>query len=157
MRPRNALIVAALAFSSGSALTQDNDWQRYVVPVTGAKVDIPAAIFSKDAGEPDVGYGRRFATADGRANLTVQSFPNDAHDSPAAFLARQSPPAGIQYRRVTPGFFAVSSTRNGKIWYNRCNSSGRYMNCILINYPAVEKRQWDGVVTRISRTLTSRS
>jgi hypothetical protein len=27
------------------------------------------------------------------------------------------------------------------------------MNCGLINYPAVEKRNWDSVVTRISRTL----
>jgi len=26
----------------------------------------------------------------------------------------------------------------------------------LINYPAAEKRQWDGVVTRISNTLASR-
>jgi hypothetical protein len=26
---------------------------------------------------------------------------------------------------------------------------------VLINYPAAEKRQWDAVVTRISRTLRS--
>jgi hypothetical protein len=29
------------------------------------------------------------------------------------------------------------------------------MNCVLINYPAAEKRQWDGVVTRISHTLAN--
>ncbi len=114
----------------------------------------PRPIFSNDAGEPDVGYGRRFVTSDGRANLTVQSYANDANDSPAAFLAKQSPPPGIIYRRVTPGFFVVSSERNGKIWYDRCNSAGRYMNCVLINYPAAEKRSWDGIVTRISRTLS---
>ncbi len=27
------------------------------------------------------------------------------------------------------------------------------MNCVLLNYPAAEKRQWDDVVTRISHTL----
>jgi hypothetical protein len=27
------------------------------------------------------------------------------------------------------------------------------MNCILINYPRAEKRQWDSIVTRISHTL----
>jgi hypothetical protein len=27
------------------------------------------------------------------------------------------------------------------------------MNCVLINYPAAEKRQWDSIVTRISTTL----
>ncbi len=30
------------------------------------------------------------------------------------------------------------------------------MNCVLINYPAAEKTQWDSVVTRISNTLASR-
>jgi len=84
----------------------------------------------------------------------VQSFPNLANDSPASFLAKKRPPPGIVYKRVTPNFFVVSSFRNGKIWYNRCNRANDYMNCILINYPAAEKRQWDGVVTRISRTLS---
>ena len=28
-----------------------------------------------------------------------------------------------------------------------------YMNCVLINYPAEEERQWDAVVTRISLSL----
>lgn len=27
------------------------------------------------------------------------------------------------------------------------------INCVLINYPAAEKRDWDGIVTRISNTL----
>ena len=72
------------------------------------------------------------------------------------FLAKMNPPSNIVYKRVTPNFFAVSSFRNGKIWYNRCNFAGRFMNCVLINYPAAEKRQWDSVVTRISDTLASR-
>jgi hypothetical protein len=67
-----------------------------------------------------------------------------------------NPPSNIVYKRVTPGFFVVSSFSNGKIWYNRCNFAGRFMNCVLINYPAAEKRQWDSVVTRISQTLASR-
>jgi hypothetical protein len=45
------------------------------------------------------------------------------------------PPPGISYKRVTPGFFAVSSVRKDRIWYNRCNLVSGYMNCILINYP----------------------
>jgi hypothetical protein len=36
---------------------------------------------------------------------------------------------------VTPRFFVVSSFRKGKIWYDRCNFAGRYINCVLINYP----------------------
>ena len=39
---------------------------------------------------------------------------------------------------------------------SHCNFAGRTANCVLINYPAAEKRQWDGIVTRISNTLASR-
>jgi hypothetical protein len=157
---RTLLISSAVTLSPALASAQDwpapgqHEWRRYVVAETRASVDIPTAVFSDDAGVPDSGPGRRFVTADGRANLTVQSVPNDTGDSPAVFLARKNPPTGIVYRRVTPHFFVVSSVRGETIWYNRCNRAGRYMNCVLINYPAAEKRQWDAVVTRISRTLS---
>jgi hypothetical protein len=153
---RTIFIVLSLLATPVVAAAQPVDWRKYVVPETGAKVDLPTTIFSKDAGQPESGYGRRFLTPDGRANLTVQSVPNKANDSPAAFLAKMRPPSDIVYRKVTPNFFVVSSFRNGNIWYDRCNFAGSFMNCVLINYPAAEKRQWDSVVTRISHTLTSR-
>ena len=81
---------------------------------------------------------------------------NDTKYPPAEFLAKMGPPANIVYKRVTSNFFVVSSFRNDKIWYDRCNFSGGFVNCVLINYPAAEKRQWDGIVTRISNTLTGR-
>jgi hypothetical protein len=52
-------------------------------------------------------------------------------------------------------FFVVSGFRKENIWYNRCNFAGRYINCVLINYPAAEKHEWDNVVTRISNTLAA--
>lgn len=128
-------------------------WRRYVIPNTGANVDIPVSIFTEDAGSPEDGIGRRFFTQDRRADLTLQSVPNPGNDSPAKFLQKRRPPAGIQYKRVTPRFFAVSSIRNGRTWYNRCNRANGYMHCVLINYPAAEDRQWDAVVTRISLSL----
>jgi hypothetical protein len=161
MSLRPLLLACSLTLLPGWAAAQDwpapdrQDWQRYVVPETRASVDIPTAVFSDDAGVADSGPGRRFVTADGRANLIVQSVPNATNDSPATFLAKKRPPANIVYRRVTPSFFVVSSFRDDKIWYNRCNRGRAAMHCVLINYPAAEKRQWDAVVTRISRTLTS--
>jgi hypothetical protein len=161
MKLRNLLLGLILASSPAMALdrpqgSQQDGWQSYAIGETGAHVDIPTAIFSKDGGPSQTGSGRRFLTSDGRANLTVQSVPNQANDSPAAFLARIRPPSGIVYKRVTPNFFVVSSFRDRVIWYNRCNFSDRFAHCVLINYPADEKRQWDGVVTRISNTLASR-
>jgi hypothetical protein len=148
-------LLTALIFSSIPAvvLAEGAAWHRFVVPTTGTNVEIPVTIFSKDAELPDGGTGRRFYTDDRRANLTVRSVANPENDSPATFLARKNPPPGIMYKRVTPNFFVVSSIRNDRIWYNRCNRSGGYMNCVLISYPAAEKRQWDGMVTRISHSL----
>jgi hypothetical protein len=136
-----------------SATAQQN-WQRYVVAETGAGVDVPRHIFSEEAGKPETGHGARFLTPDRRANLTVQSLRNDASDTPTAFLAKKRPPANIVYRRVTPSFFVVSSFRNDLIWYNRCNFAGRSIACVLINYPAAEKKRWDAPVTRISNSLS---
>ena len=146
-------LALAMSLLPSLADAQSTAWQTYVVPETGAKADIPVTIFSQDGGKPTDGYGRRFLTADGRANLTVQSIPNAANNSPAAFLAKKDPPSDIIYKRVTSSFFVVSSIRNGRIWYDRCNRAARYMQCVLINYPAAEKRQWDAVVTRISHSL----
>lgn len=158
MRLRHLMIGIALFGLTGPVSAQSSHqqgWQRYQVPQSGASVEIPADIFSEDAGAVETGAGRRFVTADHRADLIVQSVPNPSGDTPAAFLAKKGPPPGILYRRVTPRFFVVSSVRNGKIWYNRCNRGQTAMHCVLINYPAAEKRRWDGVVTRISRTLAS--
>ena len=150
-----ARVLASLVFVlfPATAWTDPIVWQKYVIPSTGANVDIPVSIFTEDAGPPEGGTGRRFFTNDRRADLTLQAVPNPENDLPAKFLQKKQPPADIQYKRVTPRFFAVSSIRNGRTWYNRCNRAPRYMNCVLINYPAAEDRQWDGVVTRISLSL----
>jgi hypothetical protein len=156
MRPSFHFIVLGLALLPTVAAAEPISWSRYQVPESGAAVDIPGSIFSEQAGKPEAGYGGRFLKPDRRADLTVQSVPNDAGFSPAVFLARKNPPRDIVYKRVTPRFFVVSSFSKGKIWYNRCNFAGRFINCVLINYPAAEKGRWDGVVTRISNTLASR-
>jgi hypothetical protein len=138
----------------GAGAARAAEWEPYVIAKSGASVEIPASLFNENGGLPAEEFGQRFYTSDRRADLTVRAFPNLENDTPAGFLAKQRPPSAIVYKRVTPGFFVVSSFRNGKIWYNRCNRSDKYMNCVFINYPASEKRQWDSIVTRISHSLT---
>jgi hypothetical protein len=160
MKLFSLLLPLALAIAPtmalGRPLDQHDGWRPYTIAEAGTYVEIPTGIFSRDAGPAQTGSGRRFLTSDGRANLTVQSVPIEAGYSPGAFLARMQPPPGIVYKRVTPRFFVVSSFRDNIIWYNRCNFSGGFAHCILLNYPADEKQQWDDVVTRISSTLASR-
>ena len=152
---RSVRLFAFLLFglASGTVPAAGAEWRRFVIPNTGASAEIPVSIFSEETELPDGGIGRQFYTDDRRADLTVQSVANPNNDSPARFLATKDPPPGILYKRVTPSFFVVSSVRNDRIWYNRCNRSVGTMNCVLINYPRAEKRRWDGVVTRLSLTL----
>lgn len=149
-------VILAMSLAPLAVGAQPAHWQDYVVPESGAIAQIPTSIFSEDGGALGSGNGRRFFTADRSANLTVQSIPNDANDSPAVFLAKKNPPSDVRYKRVTSRFFVVSSYRDNKIWYNRCNFTARFINCVLINYPASEKRRWDSVVTRISNTFASK-
>jgi len=153
---KSTLVLAfVLGASTSMASAQPVRWTRYTIPQTGTSMDLPSSIFTEEAGRPD-GDGQRFRTADGRADLTIQAAPNVANDSPATFLAKKHPPPRIQYKRVTPRFFAVSSYKGDKVWYNRCNFSGRLVHCVLINYPAEEERAWDNVVTRMSLSLSGR-
>ena len=142
----------ALAVSTSIASAEPVSWKTYSISETGTSVDLPVSIFTESAGRPD-GYGRRFVTSDGRANLTVQSVPNTDEDTPAMFLAKKHPPHDIQYKRVAPHFFAVSSYKGAYVWYDRCNFSQRFIHCVLINYPAKEEHDWDDVITRISLSL----
>jgi hypothetical protein len=84
----------------------------------------------------------------------VQSLANPENNSPATFLAKMRPLAGIIDKRITSDFFVVSSIRNDRIWYNRCNRSNGYMNCLSIIPPPKSAR---GTVwwTRKSHSLAN--
>jgi hypothetical protein len=151
MKTLAAVLVALSAASPVPARAES--WTTYNIPESGTSVDIPISVFTERAGKPD-GYGQKFRTSDGGADLTVQAVRRRQGMSPAAFLAARKPPSAIAYKRITPDFFVVSSIKGDKIWYDRCNFSRRYVHCVLINYSAAEKRQWDEVVTRISHSLS---
>ena len=150
------LLVAAL-FDSVPASAQELAWSRYGDRDIGAAVDIPTSLFTVDRGPSEKLNGRTFATADGRADLSLYSSQTAAGETPRVFLERrfQLPASSLVYRRVTNRIVAVSGFRQDKIWYARCNFASRRVNCVALNYPAEEKRQWDAVVTRISRSLSS--
>ncbi len=152
MHLRLGFFLIAFAASMVTAAAAETHWTNYSIPQTGTSVDFPSSIFVKPAGRPD-GYGERFRTADGRADLTIQSVPNAANDSPASFLQKRHPPRHIQYKRITSRFFAVSGYKGDKVWYDRCNFSHRFVHCLLINYPSREEHEWDDIVTRMSLSL----
>jgi hypothetical protein len=152
MRAVISLSVLAFLLSGSHSPAQPLQWINYRIVETGTSVDMPISIFTEAAGKAG-GYGQQFRRSDGRADLTVQAEPNSSRDSPAVYLEKRNPPPHIIYKRITDDFFVVSSTRGDRIWYDRCNFTNRFVHCVLIDYPADEKRQWDAIVTRISKTL----
>jgi len=149
-----AIIVAVVAGSAQVVSAQPMQWETYTIPATGTSVDIPSSIFIGRLGPPPEGHGQRFQSADRRAELIIQAAAISSTVSPAAFLAKQHPPEHIQYKRITPRFFALSGYKGDKVWYDRCNFSKGFVHCVLINYPAREERAWDDVVTHISLSLS---
>jgi hypothetical protein len=123
----------------------------------GTIVDFPANLFPVSEGAPPIGNGRRFRTADGRADVSVYTLPNEERQTPRAYLSRhlKSDFKNLDYNRVSDRFFAVSGIVRGKTFYSRCNFAGPrgVMHCLYLNYPARETRAWDRVVTRMSLSL----
>lgn len=124
----------------------------------GTRVDIPENIFSVDAGPPVRGRGLHLRSPDERARLMIYVEDNGARHSPASFVQanlRESREA-LDYDRVTNRFFAISGVKDGEIFYSRCNfpqGGAGPLHCIYVAYPKAEERLWDGIVTRISRSL----
>jgi hypothetical protein len=148
---------AIMRFSLTHAATAEPGWRAYVDPKSGTRVEYPANIFSEAEGSFQIAPGERFGSADGRAHLAVFTMKAEKSRSPAEFVARnlQVPRSALHYERVAPSFFAVSGFHDADIYYVRCNSGGdrSILHCIYLIYPAAEKRAWDPIVTRISRTL----
>jgi hypothetical protein len=148
-----ALVIVLAATSPSMVAAEPVSWTTYTIPETGTSIDLPSSIFTQKLDSPD-SFAQQFRTADGRAQLTLQAVYNRSNDSPAAFLAKKHPPRHMQYKRVTGQFFALSSYKGDKVWYDRCNFRGGLVHCVLINYPASEERAWDDIVTRVSLSLS---
>jgi hypothetical protein len=144
----------AAAQQDGAAGPGDPGWRTFSDPSFGTRVEFPAGLFSAAAGRPQQGEGQRFRTGDGRAELSIYSMPRQGH-TPTSFLRSnlQVSRESLHYRRVARNFFAVSADHQGSTYYSRCNFSQAAIHCIYVVYPRAEKRAWDGIVTRISRTL----
>lgn len=154
---RYVLAAIVLVWLGQPAASQD--WTVFFEPTLGTTLELPEGVFTTHKGiTSSRGVGTQYTTSDGRAVLAVYSQRNSQRDTPAAYLRQnyRVPPEAIDYRRVTRSFFAVSAVNGGMIYYSRCNfsrRSGGAIHCFDLKYPEREKRAWDDIVTRISRSL----
>jgi len=125
--------------------------------VTGLQVEYPAGIFRVSAGPTEKGKGQKFRSEDGLYEFSAYSLANPERYSPRAYLRKNLlvPPSSLIYRRVTEQFFVMSSIRQGRIFYSRCNFAGD-IHCIFLEYPQADKLAWDPIVSRVSYSLRPR-
>ncbi|HEY1360649.1 MAG TPA: hypothetical protein VGF60_00305 [Xanthobacteraceae bacterium] len=147
----------AIATAQAVPQPEDPDWTTYVIPEYGTRVQYPAGLFLSKGPSPK-GVGEQFESADGSVSLVIYSQDNSEADTPVSYLGRnlRVDPATIDYRRVTSSFFAISSEREGAVYYSRCNFSGGRagaIHCFDLIYPQSLKRAWDPVAARISLSL----
>ena len=151
---RIGLSATFVAVACASAFAQER-WAEYA-DSRGTRVEYPQDLFS--VRKESIDGGQVLSTRDGRARLHMYSMDNPKALAPRAFMRThfRAPRSTLTYDRVARNFFAVSARRDGMIVYLRCNFSsarGGTLHCVDIRYPASEKRAWDRVVTRISRSV----
>jgi hypothetical protein len=138
-------------------MPRDPQWAAVNEPKLGTTVDVPRGVFSTTDGHAVKQVGRRYKTPDGRAKVAIWTQRNTRHDTPSSYLHRtfNIPRASVDYERSTADFAVVSGLFGTKVYYLRCNYSPRSgsFHCFDLAYPAREKQLWDGVVTRMSRSL----
>jgi hypothetical protein len=147
--------VALVLFGVAGGAGAQEGWRTYSNPNLGTRVEFPADLFSVAEGRPEQGSGVRFRTADGRARLSIYSLRNEQGLTPATWLRTnlQVPRQSLYYQRIAPTFFAISANHQNLIYYSRCNFVQSVIHCIYVIYPREQKRAFDPIVTRISRTL----
>jgi len=153
---RHAWVVLVLGGLTGAAAAAPGGagWGSYRDKEAGVAFDFPGHIFAVDSAAQGR-QGTVFTSTDGRARIRVFGAANEANDSPARYLKRVARPeaANFTYVRTAPRFFVASGTRDGMIFYRRCNFAGGQVGCLQLDYPQSDKRVFDAVVTRISRSL----
>jgi hypothetical protein len=153
------VIVFAGSFAASSQAVQPPEMQGWqtLQGDAGLAVDYPAGLFPVDAGPTEKGKGQRFRSADGAYEFAAYTLANAEKDSPARYLRKNLivAPESLIYRRVTEQFFVMSSIREGRIFYSRCNFL-LGIHCIYLEYPQAEKRAFDAIVTRVSTSLRPR-
>ena len=115
------------------------DWRSIEIPQSRTILEYPAGIFAP-AGASEKGVGRRFQSPGQGATLSVYAQPRKAGETPATYTQNnlQISPSAIEYKRVTPTFFAISIERAGTIYYSRCNFSEGApgaLRCFDLAYP----------------------
>lgn len=139
---------------SSSCLSQEvarTGWTRLLLS-TGATVEYPADIFRLNK-TPTSSAFPVFDRDDANAHFTF--FLKNNQDRQSLSMLADTKTFPVSYKRVSSRFLVVSGVWKDMVVNRRCNGARdkSQLACFDIAYPRSEVRDWDQIVTRISRSL----
>lgn len=158
MRSYFLLAVATIGFLGTESLAADLRWTFYEDDDFGCVLDYPAGLFSPDASSPD--EPKRFSSKNADVYFRIQGVENADGWTPQAIRERYLSadiPGDVTYDRTRSDFVVLSGYRGENIFYTKVAvSADRSSACVFeITYPREQKRAFDRIVTRMSRSLRS--
>ncbi|WP_244635080.1 hypothetical protein [Methylosinus sp. C49] len=148
------LMTATVAALLCAGPSQAEAWIAYRNARFGTTADLPKGWTMGEAPEND--DGRVFTSPDRQAEIAVyggyRAFQKDQE-----FADRLAPGEGesVTYAKKGKDWVVVSGTKGDRIFYRRSLLScrGEIWNNVSIEYPASQKKKFDALVTRVSRSL----
>lgn len=147
----------ALVFAALPAESRDEGWTVYSDSVHGCRLDYPESLFKRDPFDVMENI-QRFSGATADTYFRVMGADNEAGLSPSEVKAKYLKadiPGDVSYERTTGRFLVLSGFRGETIFYTRVAVSpdGRAVCILEVTYPRSKKRDFDGIVTRMSRSF----
>ena len=151
-----AILAAALAALAPAASHAQATWLTYTNARFAFAVDYPADLFPSYV-LSDNSDGATFNAAGEGVAFRAFGFWNNDHQRPAALLRERYEGKTLGYSVVKRDYFVASGKQDGRdgaaIFYDRCNLAGERVVCVNLVYPAADRKKWDAIVQRLTRSL----
>jgi hypothetical protein len=151
-----AVLAVALAALTPAAPHAQAKWLTYTNVRFAFAVDYPADLFPGYV-ESDNSDGATFNAAGEGVGFRAFGFWNNDHQRPRALLKERYEGKTLSYSVVKRDYFVASGKQDGRdgaaIFYDRCNLAGERVICVNLVYPAADKKKWDAIVQRLTRSL----
>jgi hypothetical protein len=151
-----AILAVAFAALTPAASHAQATWLTYTNVRFAFAVDYPADLFPSYV-ESDNSDGATFNAAGEGIEFRAFGFWNNDHQRPVALLKDRTEGKTLDYSAVKRDYFVASGKQEGRdgaaVFYDRCNLAGERVICVNLVYPAADKKKWDAIVQRLTRSL----
>ena len=156
--PFIAAVLAILSFSWPMQTQKRHDYRTYHNARFDYSISYPADLLIPQ-GESVNGDGQRFLSKDGRTELLVYGAYNSLDQTLNEVLTQESerspdhPNRVVTYKVLRGGWFVVSGTENGRIFYQKTTLRDSTFKTFRIEYNESQKQTFDSITAFIARSF----